>query len=141
MLLALPLLLIGFFLLLVVLVLMIEVRVLSYAFRKIGVRPRYMFIVLLLTLVGSQFNIPLYSVTVPRGTTVVAINVGGALVPMLLSLYLFLKLRMYVRMLVGITVVAVIVHGLAALAAGGGIPVPVSIPPLVAAVRGVVRAC
>jgi uncharacterized membrane protein len=138
MLLALPLLLIGFFLLLVVLVLMIEVRVLSYAYRKIGVRPRYMFIVLLLTLVGSQFNIPLYAVTVPRGTTVVAINVGGALVPMLLSLYLFLKLRMYVRMLVGITVVAVIVHGLATLVPGVGIAVPMLIPPLVAAGVGLI---
>src|SRR2546428_8141161 len=129
MLLALPLLLIGFFLLLVVLVLMIEVRVLSYAYRKIGVRPRYMFIVLLLTLVGSQFNIPLYSVTVPRGTTVVAINVGGALVPRLLSLYLFLKLRMYVRMLVGITGVAVIVPGPGTLGPGVGPAGPVLVPP------------
>jgi uncharacterized membrane protein len=117
---------------------MIEVRVLSYAYRKIGVRPRYMVIVLLLTLVGSGFNIPLYAVAVPHGTTVVAINVGGALVPMLLSLYLFLKLRMYVRMLVGITVVAAIVHGLARIVPGAGIAVPMLIPPLVAAAVGLI---
>src|SRR2546428_9236666 len=78
---------------------------------------------------GSQFNIPLYSVTVPRGTTVVAINVGGALVPMLLSLYLFLKLRMYVRMLVGITGVAVIVPGPGTLGPGVGPAGPVLVPP------------
>jgi uncharacterized membrane protein len=158
--LALPLLLLGFFLLLVFLVVMIEVRVLSYAYRKIGVRPRYMFIVLLLTLVGSNFNIPLYSVTVPRlappeevtvlgrtyivppaiepSTTVVAINVGGALVPLLLSLYLFFKVRMYVRMLLGTAIVAVIVHALAQIVPGVGIAVPMFIPPLVAAGVGLI---
>ena len=131
--LALPLLFFGFVLLLVLLVVMIEVRVLSYAYRKIGVRPRYMFIVLLLTLVGSQFNIPLYSVTAPS-RTVVAINVGGALVPLLLSVYLFLQLQgLRVRMLIGTAVVAVIVHGLARIVPGVGIAVPMLIPPLVAA--------
>ena len=130
---ALPFLLLGFVLLLVVLVVMIEVRVLSYAYRKIGVRPRYMFIVLLLTLVGSQFNIPLYSVTAPS-RTVVAINVGGALVPLLLSVYLFLQLQgLRVRMLIGTAVVALIVHGLARIVPGVGIAVPMLIPPLVAA--------
>ena len=133
--LALPLLFFGFVLLLVLMVVMIEVRVLSYAYRKIGVRPRYMFIVLLLTLLGSQFNIPLYSVTVAeRSRTVVAINVGGALVPLLLSVYLFLHLQgLRVRMLIGIAVVAVIVHGLAQIVPGTGIAVPMLIPPLVAA--------
>ena len=127
--LALPVLLLAFFLLLVLLIVMIEVRVLSYAYRKIGVRPRYMVAVLLLTLVGSQFNIPLYSVS----GTVVAINVGGALVPLLLSLYLFFRFKMYVRMLLGVAVVAIIVHGLAQIVPGVGIAVPMLIPPLVAA--------
>ena len=129
--LALPLLFFGFVLLLALLVVMIEVRVLSYAYRKIGVRPRYMFIVLLLTLVGSHFNIPLY--TAPS-RTVVAINVGGALVPLLLSIYLFLRLQgLRVRMLIGTAVVAMIVHGLARIVPGVGIAVPMLIPPLVAA--------
>jgi uncharacterized membrane protein len=129
--LALPLLFFGFVLLLALLVVMIEVRVLSYAYRKIGVRPRYMFIVLLLTLVGSHFNIPLYT---SPSRTVVAINVGGALVPLLLSLYLFLRLQgLRVRMLIGTAVVAMIVHGLARIVPGVGIAVPMLIPPLVAA--------
>ncbi|SRR5712691_5006227 len=138
--LALPLLLFGFVLLLVVFVFMVEVRVLAYAYRKIGVRPRYMFLVLLLSLVGSHFNIPLYSVTVPvePGVTVVAINVGGALLPLLLSLYLLFHFRMYVRMLVGVVVVAVIVHGLARIVPGVGIAVPMFIPPLVAAGVGLI---
>ena len=60
-------------------------RILAYAYRKIGVRPRYMFLVLLLTLIGSLVNIPL------SRPVVVAINVGGVLVPLLLSLYLFAR--------------------------------------------------
>jgi uncharacterized membrane protein len=158
--LALPLLIVGFVVLLVVLVFMIEVRVLSYAYRKIGVRPRYMFIVLLLTLLGGHFNIPIYSMTVPRlvppeevtvfgrtyivppavepHTTVVAINVGGALVPLLLSLYLFFKLGMHWRMLIGTAIVAAIVHGLAQIVPGVGIAVPMFIPPLVAAGVGLI---
>ena len=153
--LALPLLFFGFVLLLVLFVVMIEVRVLSYAYRKIGVHPRYMVLVLLLTLVGSYVNIPLYSVAVPRlvppeevtalgrtyivppavqpSRTVVAINVGGALVPLLLSVYLFLRLNLRGRMLIATAVVAVIVHGLSQIVPGVGIAVPMFIPPLVAA--------
>jgi uncharacterized membrane protein len=157
---ALPLLVLGFLLLLGVLVLMIELRVLSYAYRKIGVPARWMFIVLVLSLLGSYINIPLYAVTVPRlvppaeftvmgrtyivppaiepRTTIVAMNVGGALVPLLLSLYLFFRLRMYARMLLGIAVVAVIVHALAQIVPGVGIAVPMFVPPLVAALVGLI---
>ena len=47
-------------LLLVVFVVLVELRVLSYAYQKIGVRPRYVFLIMVLTLVGSHVNIPLY---------------------------------------------------------------------------------
>jgi uncharacterized membrane protein len=126
-----PLLLGVFLLLLALLVLVFELRLLRYAYRKIGVPPRYMFIVMLVSLLGSQVNIPLFAIG--RGTTIVAINVGGALVPVLLSLYLFLKLRMRKRMLLGIAIVAVIVHGLATVVPGVGIAVPMLLPPLAAA--------
>jgi len=152
--LALPLLLLlG--LLLVVLVVLIELKVLAYAYRKIGVRPRYVFAVMILTLVGSHVNIPLYSMSArqivrspapgtygwryapPRivrtGTTVVAVNVGGALIPTLISLYLFIRARMYGRMLVAIVIVALVVNQLAAIVPGAGIAVPMLIPPLLAA--------
>ena len=83
--LALPLLLFGFVLLLLVFVFMVEIRVLAYAYRKIGVRPRYMFLVLLLSLVGSHFNIPLYSVTVPRLAPPEEVTVMVALALLLVS--------------------------------------------------------
>src|SRR3989442_2390531 len=132
---ALPFLLVLFLVVLAVFILMVELRILTYAYRKLGVRPRYMFLVLVLALIGGHVNIPLYSVPVQRvtppeavtifgrtylvpptiepGATVVAINVGGALLPVLLSLYLFVRVRMYGRMLLGGALVALIVHALA----------------------------
>ncbi|PYM15378.1 MAG: hypothetical protein DMD81_15165 [Candidatus Rokuibacteriota bacterium] len=149
----------GFLLLLallfVVFVILIEVRILAYAYRKIGVRPRYVVAVMLLSLIGSYVNIPLYRVRVSsvkppeqvwmfgrvyvvppatqRSTSVVAINVGGGLIPILLSLYLAVKTRMFARMAVGVLIVALVVHSLARIVPGVGIAVPMVIPPLVAA--------
>jgi uncharacterized membrane protein len=153
--LALPLLLTLLLVLLGVLVVLVELRVLAYAYRKIGVRPRYIVAVMLLSILGSHVNIPLYSVPVERlvgprvvemfgraylvpaaikpATTVVALNVGGALIPLALSFYLFLRSRLYWRMLLGTVVVAAVVHSLAHIVPGVGIVVPMLIPPLAAA--------
>lgn len=153
--LALPFLLLVFFGLLAVLLVMVELRILAYAYRKIGVRPRYMLLVMLASLLGSYVNIPLYAVPAQRvvpprettvfgrtfivppqievGTTVVAVNVGGALLPFLLSVYLFLKFDRKLRMIVGVAVVAAIVHSLAQIVPGVGIAVPMFVPPLAAA--------
>jgi len=56
---AVPLLVLLLVVLLVLLVVLVELKVLSYAYRKIGVRPRYVFLIMLLTLLGSGVNIPL----------------------------------------------------------------------------------
>ena len=70
---------------------------------------------------------------VQQGATVVAINVGGALIPTLLSIYLFFRTRMPGRMLLGTAVVALVVHQLARVVPGVGIAVPMLLPPLLAA--------
>jgi uncharacterized membrane protein len=149
-------------LLLVVLVVLVELRVLSYAYQKLGVRPRYVVLIMVLTLVGSHVNIPLYSVptrlvvapqtvwmfgqpyvvpgVIRQGATVVAVNVGGALIPALLSVYLLFRARMPWRMLLGIAVVALVVNRLAQVAPGVGIVVPMLVPPLVAAAIGLLLA-
>jgi len=148
-----PLALLLFVLLLGVLVLLVEIRVLSYAYRKIGVRPRYVFAVLVFTLIGSQVNVPLYRVSLdgplsssvrvgardvrprlaPARTTLVAINVGGALIPILVSIYLVARSGMAVRMALATAIVALVVHGLASIVPGAGIAVPMLVPPLLAA--------
>lgn len=158
---ALPLFLLLLFLL-AVFVVAVELRIFAYAYRKIGVRPRYVLGVMLLSLLGSHVNIPLYTVpverimppqaisvfgwtyivppTIERGATVIAINVGGALLPILLSAYLFFRSRMYGRMLIGIAIVALVVHPLARIVPGVGIAVPIFVPPLVAAAVGLLLA-
>ena len=63
---AVPLLVLLLVVFLVVLVVLVELRVLSYAYRKIGIRPRYVFLIMLLTLLGSGVNIPLYQIPAGR---------------------------------------------------------------------------
>src|SRR5262245_15322321 len=89
--------------LLVLLLLMVVLRVLRYAYSRIGIAPQYFFGILVLTLVGSYINLPLVAfpearvlhpqeVTVygvpyvvplvqDHPGTVLAINVGGGLIP------------------------------------------------------------
>ena len=151
---ALPLVLGVFLLLLVVLVFAVEWKILAFAYRKIGVPARFMLFVMLLSLVGSHVNIPLYAMPVERllppqtvavfgrtyvtppvqqeGTMIVAINVGGALLPVLLSIYLFRRSNIRGRMLLGVAIVAAVVHSLAQIVPGVGITVPMFAPPLTA---------
>jgi uncharacterized membrane protein len=146
----------GLFLLIGLLITLIEVGILEYAYTKIGVDRRYLFAVLLLSLLGSYVNIPVahlpgervitgqvitffgmrYVIPVVQEWpgTVIAVNVGGAVVPTFLSLYLLYKHRLYISGLVGIAIVAAVLYWLATPVRGVGIAVPVFIPPLVAAV-------
>ena len=121
------------------LIFLVEIRVLTYAYRKIGVNPRYAFAVMLLSLLGSGLNIPLVPIgpggfTARAGQgTLIMLNVGGALIPILVSLYLLVRTGMLVRMAIGTAIVAAVVHSLAYLVPGVCIAVPMIAPPLVAA--------
>jgi uncharacterized membrane protein len=139
----------------VVVIGLIEIGVLEYAYERIGISRRYAFMILLLSLVGSYVNIPvaqfpaervitgqevlyfgmLYVIPVEQQWpgTIVAVNVGGAMIPIALSVHLILANKLYLETAAGVTIVAVIVHLLAHPLAGVGIAVPVFLPPLVAA--------
>jgi uncharacterized membrane protein len=145
----------GLFLLVVVLVAIVEIGILGYAYEKVGVDRRWVFTLLMLSLVGSGVNIPVAELPPERvlsgeevvffgmryvvpmvedwPRTVIAINVGGAVIPTLLSLYLIVKNGLWVPSLVAVAVVAAIVHALARPVRGVGIAVPGLVPPLVAA--------
>ena len=145
----------GLFLLVVFLVAFVEVGVLGYAYEKVGVDRRYVFTLLVLSLVGSGVNIPVAELPPERvlsgeevlffgmryvvpmvedwPRTVIAINVGGAVIPTLLSLYLVVKNGLWAPSLVAVAVVAAIVHALARPVRGVGIAVPGLVPPVVAA--------
>ncbi len=147
-----PFLLVAF-ILFVLAIALIELHILSYAYEKMGVNHRYVFAILLLTLLGSYLNVPVYElppehmvaekevtyygvtriVPVERPGTIIAVNVGGALVPTALAIYLLVKNGLYFAGLIGTAVVAGIVHLLAQPVPGVGISVPIFIPPLLAA--------
>ena len=141
-------------------IVLIEAGILGYAYAKIGVNRRYVFLLLLLSLLGSYVNIPVaqlpeeqvfsgqevtffgmrYVIPVveERPGTIVALNVGGALIPILLSLYLLLKNGIYGRSLLGVAIMTAIVHGLAYPVRGVGIAVPFFIPPVAAAITALI---
>lgn len=142
---------------LVVLFFVVQIGAISYAFDKIGVPSQYMFSLLLLSWFGSWVNIPitrlrsaepLYEGTIvsffgqryviPRRRqqqeTVLAVNLGGAVLPTLLSLYLFLtQSHTPVYVLIATAAVAAVTYYLARPVPGLGIAVPLFIPPLAAA--------
>jgi uncharacterized membrane protein len=134
---------------------LIEIGVIEYAYERIGIHGSHVFGLLLLSLLGSYVNIPVaklpaeqvlsdrvvtyfgmqYVVPVVEDwpSTIIAVNLGGAIIPTLLSLYLMMKNGVYFPAAVGILIVATIVHLLARPVRGVGIAVPALIPPLLAA--------
>jgi uncharacterized membrane protein len=143
------------FVLIILLIVSIEFDVIQYAYEKIGIDRRYVFALLLLSLLGSYVNIPIAELTetrvfadqtisffgmryvIPivheRPKTVVAINLGGAVIPVLLSAYLVFKHDLIGRTLLATVVVTLVVHSMARPLKGVGIAVPMFIPPVVAA--------
>jgi uncharacterized membrane protein len=145
-------------LLFLALIILIEINVLTYAFHKMGVNHRYVFTLLLLSLLGSYINIPVYQLPpesvggtvyffdapymVPMLTkapgTVIAVNLGGAVIPTFLAVYLIVKNGLYLRALMGTAIAAVIFHHMAHLVPGVGIAVPILVPALVALGLGLI---
>ena len=145
-----------------VVVAMVELGLLKYAYERMGVPPRYVFLVLLFSLLGSAINIPVAELPAERMVTgrvvdffgmeyvvpdvqeapgtVIAVNVGGALIPVILSLYLLFKNGFFLRAVVAVAIVAFVVNAAAYPVRGVGISVPIFIPPIVAALAAMILA-
>jgi uncharacterized membrane protein len=138
----------------VLLLVLVEVGVLHYAYQRLGISRWWVYLLLLFSLLGSYINIPVFQLApeqVISGDqvsfygvtyvipvvenwpgTIVALNLGGAVVPTLLSLYLLMKQRLFWNGLVAVAVVTVCVHLMAHPVRGVGIAEPTFIPPLIA---------
>ncbi len=127
----------------------------SYA---LGLHPLTVTFILFASLVGSAVNVPL--ARLPGQTivtrevveimgvpflapaavnwpgTVLAINIGGAVIPILLSLYLLVRYELWTLGAVAVGIVAFFVHQMATPLPGVGIAVPRFTPPLLAAFVG-----
>jgi uncharacterized membrane protein len=148
-------LMVAFFLVALIMLPFLMVGLIGEAFLRIGISPSLIFWLLILTLVGSLVNIPIYRFEnrsmvgeqvvsyfgmryqVPRldrsQATILAVNVGGALIPVALSVYLISQINFGLSLPILLAVVTVVVNRLARPVRGMGIGVPGLVPPLVAA--------
>ena len=137
--------------------------VISFAFADIGFNPWMVVVILVATLLGSFINIPLIKLKtqvpivkeefvnfmgltyrIPRvqygyAVTVIAINVGGTLIPEAVSIYLLSRapIMTIIYSLIGVTAVALLTRLVARPVKGVGIVTPAFIPPIVAAIIAV----
>jgi uncharacterized membrane protein len=150
----------GFFSILLVLlaglIILIQLRILRYAYMRLGVGPGAAMALLFGSLIGSYFNIP---ITVLPGTpvvagqivefygmryvvpavvswpgTVLAVNVGGAVIPTLMSIYLLIRYQLWLKAAIATAVIAVVIHWMATPVPGIGIAVPIFAPVVITAI-------
>jgi uncharacterized membrane protein len=150
----------GFFSILVFLaiglVILIQLRILRYAYMKLGVGPGVALLLLFGSLIGSYFNIPIMVLTGPPVRsgqvvdffgmqyvvpavvqwpgTVLAVNVGGAVIPTIMSTYLVLRYQLWLKATIAVVAIAFIIHSMATPVHGIGIAVPVFAPVVATAI-------
>ncbi len=143
---------------------LVFIGVVSIAFENVGFTPIIILVILVGTLFGSFINIPLFKlktkipvihddfvnwfglkyriphVEYGQAITVVAVNVGGALIPTAVSIYLLSRssVSTIFLCLVGILAVALVTHAVARPVKGVGIATPAFIPPIAAAVAAII---
>jgi uncharacterized membrane protein len=150
--------------LLFVVVALVFFGAISIAFEDVGFTPLIILLILVGTLIGSFINIPLLKLraAIPvvhedyvswfgmtyriphvehgEAITVVAVNVGGALIPTAVSIYLLSKSAPSTIILsfIGVLAVALVTHTVARPVKGVGIATPAFIPPIAAAVAALI---
>jgi len=146
--------------LLVLVVGVAALRVLRFASGSMHISLAGLATILVLSLLGSYVNIPLvylpgrqvvsaaqisffgvtYVVPIVRqsAATVLAINVGGAVIPVALSLYLIVRHRLMASAIAGVLIVAIVCHLVARPVPGLGIAEPVLVPAVATAIVAIV---
>jgi len=151
-----PLRLLLFILALTFLITFVQIGLISIAFDKLGLSPESAYLLLLCTIAGSMINLPLFSLksdsaVQPRippemarwpffklppftGKIMVAVNVGGAVVPVAFSLYLIAHNPLnLLQIAAAVAAVAIIVRKFSRPIPGIGIGIPILIAPIAAA--------
>ncbi|MCW4017261.1 MAG: DUF1614 domain-containing protein [Candidatus Bathyarchaeota archaeon] len=133
--------------------------VVGFAFANVGFSPIFVLLILAASLFGSAVNIPVWKVktTVPmikdeyasffgityriprveygEAVTTIAVNVGGAIIPTAVSIYLLSQAELTIALysIIGVAAVALVTYALARPVKGVGIVTPALIPPIAAA--------
>jgi uncharacterized membrane protein len=145
--------LVGAFL---VLCLLLQISAFRNAYLRLGLGPGATLLVLLASLIGSYFNLPVarlsqaptvsghhvtyfgvhYVIPVTHSWpgTIIAVNIGGAVVPVLMSIYLLLRHRLWISTPIAVACIATLTHIQAQPVRGLGIAVPIFLPAVTTAV-------
>lgn len=142
---------------LLVFILLIQIGIFRIAFEKLGISATSTYVLLIASLLGSIFNIPLLSLDTKantfappphpllksflhraaeefRGRTLIAVNIGGCVIPVCFSVYLFwLHELPLLSVLSGIGMISMISYSFSRPISGLGIGMPVFIAPVSAA--------
>lgn len=152
-----PLPLVAFIALLALLVLAVQLGALTVAFDKLGLSPLSAFILLFASLLGSAVNVPLAwlraestaAVAPPprwqrllrhprrefHGRTLLAVNVGGCVIPVAFSAYLLVHSHLpWLQVVAGVSVITVLSYVASRPIAGIGIGMPLLLAPIAAAI-------
>src|ERR1700682_1127675 len=150
----------GLFSVLVVLfaglIILVQLRILRYAYMRLGLGPGAALLLLFGSLIGSYFNIPIavlpgstvraheivdfYGMryVVPLVTswlgTVLAVYVRGAVIPTIMSTYLVIRYQLWLKAAIATVVVAFVIHSMATPVPGVGIAVAVVLPVVTTAI-------
>jgi uncharacterized membrane protein len=138
------------------LIILVQLRILRYAYMKLGLSPGGALVLLFGSLIGSYFNIPItflpgplvrsgqivdffgMQYVVPLVSswpgTVLAVNVGGAVIPTIMSTYLVIRYQLWLKSAIAIAAIAFIIHSMATPVHGIGIAVPVFAPVVTTAI-------
>ena len=148
-----------FILALVLLLVVVHVGVISITFGKLGLTRDSAFLLLFCSLFGSFINIPLFTIKAEkpvqtrdthvsallrpylkhlRGKTLIAVNVGGCLIPVMFSTYLYLTQPLsFYQVLMGVSLVTLVSYVYSFPVPGTGIGMPMLVAPVIAAIAAI----
>ena len=139
-----------------ILAILVQFQVLTIAFDKLGLSAQSAYSLLIMTLAGSLLNLPLFTIDsnftgssgLPAelmawaqkrrylfpGKTLILVNIGGCVVPVAFSAYLFVANNVPVfQAILSVTLVSIVAYAVSRPVRGLGIGMPILFAPLSAA--------
>lgn len=142
------------------LVVFIQLNIVTIAFDKLGLSPDSALLLVVVTLIGSMINLPLFSMKVAKpspgpvpllwkmfklpqpeftGKTIIAVNVGGCVIPVAFSGFLLANHTIgLLQVIIAVSMVSLVSYVLSRPMAGVGIAMPMFVAPVTAALTAVI---
>lgn len=152
--------LVIFFLISLLLIALVQIQIFEVAFAKLGLTPENTLLLLIGTLLGSGINLPLFALKTKEsghfvespdqkliwelyqpakeGKTVIAVNVGGCVIPVGLCLF-FISQQLVdpLKLLLALSAISALSYKLSRPIPGLGVGMPILMAPLASAVLAV----